>query len=203
MEVKPLSITEIVPDVVGPTDATSSPTQQTATLRRLCEIFRLHSMAIPELSTPERRSSSTSSSVPHPRIANRHTNPVSIVSSRGEATLRQSFAALDKTQADQLIHPWLRTWMNEHPPTEPYAHFINIVHNDIRTATINSEAWSQVAIAKGKQTPDVDLYWFPVDPDIRRDAATPTLRPPGQTSFVTKSHTKKTQKPWQKKRLTY
>ena len=52
-----------------------------------------------------------------------------------------SFASVDAKQADQLIRPWLRTWMSDHPPTEPYEHFINVAHGDIRTATINSQAW--------------------------------------------------------------
>jgi hypothetical protein len=84
-----------------------------------------------------------------------------------EAKLRfgVTFSALEKSQADQLLRPWLRTWMTDHPPVEPYEHFINIAHSDIRTATINSEAWSKAR----EQAPDMDLYWFPVDPDIHRE----------------------------------
>jgi hypothetical protein len=55
--------------------------------------------------------------------------------------------------------------MSDHPPSEPYAHFINVAHSDIRTATINSQAWSEAT----KPTPDVGLYWFPVDPDLRME----------------------------------
>lgn len=63
--------------------------------------------------------------------------------------------------------------MTDHPPTEPHAHFINIAHSDIRTATINSEAWSK---ARNK-APDMDLYWFPVDPDIHREGPASIRRP--------------------------
>ena len=83
------------------------------------------------------------------------------------------FVHADKTQADKVIRPWLRAWMNDHPPTETFAHFINVAHSDIRTATINSQAWSDAAIAAGKHSPGMDLYWYPVDPDIRREVATP------------------------------
>ena len=51
------------------------------------------------------------------------------------------FAKLSDAQADELLKPWLRTWMNDHPPTEKHADFINIAHDDIRTATVNSKAW--------------------------------------------------------------
>jgi hypothetical protein len=93
-----------------------------------------------------------------------------------------SFAEVNAEQANQLLRPWLRTWMNDHPPTEPYAHFINIAHTDIRQATTNSQAWSDAASAKG-QSPRMDLYWYPVDPDLHRDGFapiprnTPTRRP--------------------------
>ena len=68
--------------------------------------------------------------------------------------------------------------MTDHPPTEPHARFINIAHSDIRTATINSEAWSEAAPKSGTRTPDMGLYWFPVDPDIRREGQAP-VRPTG------------------------
>lgn len=82
-----------------------------------------------------------------------------------------SFSAVSAEQADQLLRPWMRTWMTDHPPTEPYEHFINIAHSDLRTATYNSQAWSDAAHKDGKQTPFTDLYWYPVDPDIHRDSA--------------------------------
>ncbi len=178
MEVKPLSITEIVPDVVAHTDAHFFTTQQTATLRRLCEILLPPLKGYPgaiDAGTPEFLDFLIGAS-PADRQQT-YQSGLDRLDAEAKQHFGTSFAALDKTQADQLLQPWLRTWMTDHPPTEPYAYFINIAHSDIRTATINSEAWSQVAIAKGKQTPDVGLYWFPVDPDIRRDAATPTLRP--------------------------
>ena len=52
------------------------------------------------------------------------------------------FAGVNLQQADALIRPWLRTWMTDHPPTDPYEQFMNLAHSDIRTATINSKPWS-------------------------------------------------------------
>ena len=54
------------------------------------------------------------------------------------------FAKLSDAQVDELLKPWLRTWMNDHPPEEKHAEFVNIAHDDIRTATVNSKAWFTV-----------------------------------------------------------
>jgi len=76
------------------------------------------------------------------------------------------FAKLDDTQAGALLKPWLRTWMSDHPPTEPHADFINIAHDDIRTATVNSKPWTDASPAAGPDPYNSSLYWFPIEPDV-------------------------------------
>jgi hypothetical protein len=49
---------------------------------------------------------------------------------------------------------------------------VNAAHSDIRTATINSQAWNDAARATGHKSNGLDLYWYPVDPDVHRDLAT-------------------------------
>lgn len=82
----------------------------------------------------------------------------------------KGFAEMDTAQADALVKPWMRTWMNDHPPTESHADFLNIAHADIRTATMNSEAWNRAEAgpaghARGDMA-TMGLYWSPIDPDI-------------------------------------
>lgn len=77
------------------------------------------------------------------------------------------FSQVNAEQADALLRPWLRTWMVDHPPTEPFAHFINVVHEDIRTATMNSQVWSIAATSAGERAPGIGWYWSPIDPDIQ------------------------------------
>ncbi|MHB1743322.1 MAG: gluconate 2-dehydrogenase subunit 3 family protein [Acidobacteriaceae bacterium] len=77
------------------------------------------------------------------------------------------FAQVNAEQADTLLQPWLRVWMVDHPPTEPFAAFINVAHEDIRTATMNSQAWSIAATSAGERAPGIGLYWSPIDPDIQ------------------------------------
>ncbi len=82
-----------------------------------------------------------------------------------------AFAKVSDEQADQLIKPWLRAWMDDHPPTEPYERFMSLAHLDVRTATVNSQATADVARKAGLQPPVVELYWYPVDPDIKHEGA--------------------------------
>ena len=76
------------------------------------------------------------------------------------------FASLENPKVDAIIKPWLRTWLSDHPPTEPHADFINIAHSDIRSATINSKEWSSVPSAFAQQKTEVALYWTPIEPAI-------------------------------------
>jgi len=77
------------------------------------------------------------------------------------------FAKADEKQADAVIRPHLKGWMNDHPPREGHVRFINLAHRDIRTVTINSPAWAVAAEASGGRTPGVGLYWNPIDPGIQ------------------------------------
>jgi Gluconate 2-dehydrogenase subunit 3 len=79
---------------------------------------------------------------------------------------RLPFAKLDAAQADSLVGPWLRTWMSDHPPTETHAEFINIAHEDIRTATVNSKQWDDASAAAGQDWVTGGLYWSPIEPEI-------------------------------------
>jgi hypothetical protein len=76
------------------------------------------------------------------------------------------FAKLTDAQVDELLKPWLRTWMSDNPPTEKHADFINIAHDDIRTATVNSKAWFAVPEVGAEPKTSVELYWSPIEPDV-------------------------------------
>lgn len=84
----------------------------------------------------------------------------------------KSFAKLDEAQAGAVLKPWLRTWMNDHPPTEAHADFVNIAHDDIRTATMNSKAWSDAAAAGAQGGNENGLYWYPIEPNLHEGSRT-------------------------------
>ena len=81
------------------------------------------------------------------------------------------FAKITDAQADELLKPWLRTWMNDHPPDEKHADFVNIAHDDIRTATVNSKAWFSAPQLGAAQRTQEELYWSPIEPDISLEKA--------------------------------
>jgi hypothetical protein len=83
-----------------------------------------------------------------------------------QSSYKLAFARLNPAQVDVLLKPWLRTWMTDHPPTERHADFINIAHEDILTATMNSKAWSDAAPAAGQDWVTGGLYWSPIEPDL-------------------------------------
>ena len=89
----------------------------------------------------------------------------------------KKFADLDDQQADSILKPLLRTWMTDHPPTELHADFVNIAHDDIRTATINSKSWSEPASPSSKTATREELYWYPIDPDIYERDSDEARRP--------------------------
>ena len=83
-----------------------------------------------------------------------------------QSKYKTAFAQLDDNQAGELLKPWLRTWMNDHPPVESHADFINIALDDIRNATVNSKAWDDVPSVGAEPGTEVDIYWRPIEPDI-------------------------------------
>jgi hypothetical protein len=86
--------------------------------------------------------------------------------SESQSRYGKAFAKLDDGQADAILKPWLRTWMSDHPPTELHADFVNIAHEDIRRATVNSKAWSEAPSAGALASTETGLYWYPIEPDI-------------------------------------
>jgi hypothetical protein len=95
-----------------------------------------------------------------------YTGGLNWLDSESQKRYKKSFAKLDDMQADAILKPWLRTWMSDHPPTEPHADFVNIAHDDIRMATVNSKAWSDVPSSEAQASTAAGLYWSPIEPDI-------------------------------------
>jgi hypothetical protein len=95
-----------------------------------------------------------------------YTGGLNWLDTESQRKYRKAFAKLDNGEADAVLKPWLRTWMSDHPPTEPHADFINIAHEDIRMATVNSKAWSEAPSADAQALTQSCLYWYPIEPNI-------------------------------------
>ena len=79
------------------------------------------------------------------------------------AKFSKPFADLEAQQANALLAPLRAAWTFD-PPTDPFAHFLREVKQDIRTATMNSREWVTAAGATGgRRGGGVGLYWYPLD----------------------------------------
>jgi hypothetical protein len=157
-----------VPDGFATTQANFFNEQQMATLRKLCDVLLPPLNGYPGASqagAPEFLDFLIGAS-PADR-KHMYRAGLDRLNADAKKQFHVPFAQVSAEQADKLIRPWLRAWMPEHPPKEQYAHFINLAHQDIRTATMNSQAWSIAATSTGARAPGIGLYWSPIDPDIQ------------------------------------
>ena len=161
-------ITSVIPDAVAETEAHFFNDEQMATLRKLCDILMPALNGYPgatQAGTPEFIDFLIGAS-PADR-QQMYQAGLDRLNSEAKKQFGSPFAEVNTAQADTLLRPLLVTWMSDHPPTEPFIHFINVTHRDIRTATMNSQAWSVAATAAGERAPGIGLYWSPIDPDIQ------------------------------------
>lgn len=157
------------PDAVAITDARYFTPVRYATLVQLCEIMMPAGEDYPSTAktgTPEFLDFYIGSSPVEQQAM--YNNGLDRLNADSMKQFNTPFAKADEKQADAVIRPHLKGWMNQHPPREAHSRFINLAHRDIRMATINSPAWALAAEAAGDRTPGVGLYWHPIDPGIQK-----------------------------------
>lgn len=82
---------------------------------------------------------------------------------------QKSFCDLDAQQADRILRPLLvaRPWP-EDLPGDPLQSFVAQVHEDLRTATMNSREWAAASEKSGhrfsRRFRGSGYYWAPIDP---------------------------------------
>jgi Gluconate 2-dehydrogenase subunit 3 len=88
---------------------------------------------------------------------------------RSKDKFQKSFCDLDAQQADAILRPLLvaRPWPQD-LPSDPVQSFMAQVHEDLRTATMNSREWTLASeksghhFSRGFRTSG--YYWAPIDP---------------------------------------
>jgi len=156
-----------VPDVVATTTVHYFTAARYATLVHLCEILMPPYDGYPgaaDAGTPQFLDFHVGGS-PTDRQA-MYNEGLDRLNADSMKQFKVSFAKTDAKQADAVIRPFLKTWINDHPPREKHERFIALAHREIRTATLNSTAWASAAEAAGERTPGIGLYWAPIDPGI-------------------------------------
>jgi hypothetical protein len=184
-EIQPNAIKQIAPDAVAGTYARFFTDTQYATLRRLSEVLVPAMKGYPsavDAGAPEFLDFLIGASPQDQQQM--YQSGLDRLEAEARHRFNKPFASVNATEADQLVRPWLRTWMTDHPPKEPYERFINVVHSDLRTATVNSQAWGEAAKKQGQQPPDEGIFWYPVDPDVRREGHA-ACQPTGKKRRVT------------------
>jgi len=93
------------------------------------------------------------------------------VNAEAKKQFQTEFSELNAKQADEILRPLLvaRPWPEE-LPSDPMKNFIAQVHQDLRTATMNSREWAAVAATsgrRGRRSGGVGYYWHPIDPVVR------------------------------------
>ncbi len=164
-----MQIAASVPDQFARTEAHYFSDTQYATLRKMCEVMMPSLNGYPDAlqaGAPEFLDFLIGASPPDRQQM--YGSGLDRLNSESQSRFRIPFAEVSAEQADALLRPWLRAWIPEHPPSEPYERFINLAHHDIRTATMNSQVWSVAVTSGGDRPPGVGMYWSPIDPDIQR-----------------------------------
>jgi hypothetical protein len=167
MESKPLPIGSVLPDSVASSDTKFFSREQMATLRQLCEVMMPPLKGYPgamDAGAPEFLDFLIS--VSPPERQRMYKSGLDRLDREARQKFGVAFASVSGAQADALLKPWVKAWMTDHPPSEPYEAFINLAHADIRTATMNSQVWVETAEAAGERAPGTGLYWYPVEPDV-------------------------------------
>lgn len=161
----PLPVTEVA-DTVAATELTFFTPQQMSTLTRLSDLLLPPISGKPgalQAQTPQFLDFLVGSS-PEPRRT-MYSAGLDWLDTESHKAHQKPFASLDDTQAGAMLKPLLRTWMNDHPPTGPHVAFINIAHNDIRNATVNSKVWSDAPKVGAEESTAIGLFWSPIEPD--------------------------------------
>ena len=89
------------------------------------------------------------------------------LNSAAKKGFHKSFAELDAQQADSIIRPLLvaRAWERD-LPKDPMQHFVARVHDDLRTATMNSAEWAASGSGRSRFNSGRRMYWKPIDPRV-------------------------------------
>jgi hypothetical protein len=159
-------VTSVVPDAIAAPDLHFFSESQIAALRRLGDLLMPPLTGYPgalQAQAPEFIDFLVSAS--YPEMQSLYRQGLDHLNAEAKKRFGKTFAELNAGQADKIVRPGLVPWMRDHLPAEPFQRFIAVAHEDIRTATMNSEAWNVAAVSSGERAPGVGMFWRPIDPD--------------------------------------
>ena len=123
-------------------------------------------------STPKRRSSSTTTlRCPLPIASASIARGSTISTGRRLARFKKPFAELTTADADVIVKPLFKV-RGAMMSVVDLGPFINRVHQDVRTVTINSPQWAAAQVAGAVPVLRL-LYWRKVDPTVPLESFAP------------------------------
>jgi hypothetical protein len=84
------------------------------------------------------------------------------LNARAGKRFTKAFAELEAGQAGELLAPLRQPWTYE-PPSDPFARFLRVAHQDVRTATMNSHEYNAANAANGRRATGVGQYWYRIE----------------------------------------
>lgn len=157
-----------VPDTFAVTQANFFSSEQLATLRRLSDLMMPARDPYPgaaEAGAPEFLDFLIGASQPDRQQM--YQAGLNRLSEEAKKEFGAPFAEINAAAADKLIRQGLTGWIDGFPPADPYMRFMSVAQQDIRMATMNSEAWNTALTSAGERPAGGDFYWSPIDPDIQ------------------------------------
>jgi hypothetical protein len=157
-----------VPDAFAVTQAKFFNAEQLATLRRLSELMMPARDPYPgagDAGVPEFLDFLIGASPPDRQQM--YQTGLNRLSDEARKDFGAPFPEISAEAADKLIRRGLTGWIDGFPPADPYMRFMSVAQQDIRMATMNSEAWNSATISAGERPRGSDFYWSPIDPDIQ------------------------------------
>ena len=89
-------------------------------------------------------------------------NGLDTLNTQAQKKFGKAFAAVNETQAADLLAPLRAAWTYE-PPADPFARFLREAKADVRTATMNSREYSTAGSGGGRRGGGMGQYWYPID----------------------------------------
>jgi len=162
-------IPEAAPDTFAVTQTSFFSAEQLSTLRRLSELMMPARDPYPgaaDAGAPEFLDFLLGASPPDRQQM--YQKGLDSLSDDAKKEFGAPFSQIGGEAADKLVRRRLTAWVDGFPPTDPSQCFMAVAQQDIRMATINSEAWNAATISAGERPRGGDFYWSPVDPEIQR-----------------------------------
>lgn len=92
-----------------------------------------------------------------------YTTGLDLLDQQSQSKHGKAFSEAGNEEVSALLSPLREPWTYD-PPTDPLAHFLRIVRDDLRNATMSSREYARFSSGSGRRRgAGVGMYWYPLD----------------------------------------